>query len=81
MAKDRDEIFQEQHRDMQTVVVDIGDAKQSARRNLNTSQLISLSRLKERDGAAFFPPDALEAGERLAADFHRGHLNPRVTAT
>ncbi|WP_333899050.1 DUF6456 domain-containing protein [Agrobacterium pusense] len=81
MAKDRDEIFQEQHRDMQTFVVDIGDAKQSARRNLNTSQLISLSRLKERDGAAFFPPDALEAGERLAADFHRGHLNPRVTAT
>jgi hypothetical protein len=23
----------------------------------------------------------LAAGERLAADFHRGHLNPKVTAT
>jgi hypothetical protein len=81
MAKDRDEVFQEQHRHMQTVIVDIGDAKQQARRNLNTSPLTSLARLKERDGAAFFPADALEAGERLAADFHRGHLNPKVTAT
>lgn len=81
MAKDREEVFQEQHRDMQTVVVDVGDAKQPARRNLNTSPLTSLSRLKERDGTMFFPEDALEAGERLAADFHRGHLNPKVTAT
>ncbi|MFK0204163.1 DUF6456 domain-containing protein [Agrobacterium sp. NPDC090283] len=81
MAKDRDEVFQEQHRHMQTVVVDVGDAKQPARRNLNTSPLTSLARLKERDGAAFFPADALQAGERLAADFHRGHLNPKVTAT
>lgn len=81
MAKDRDEVFQEQHRDMQTVVVDVDDAKQPARRNLNTSPLTSLSRLKERDGAVFFPADALAAGERLAADFHRGHLNPKVTAT
>lgn len=81
MAKDRDEVFQEQHRHMQTVVVDVGDAKQPARRNLNTSPLTSLARLKERDGAAFFPVDALQAGERLAADFHRGHLNPKVTAT
>lgn len=81
MAKDRDEVFQEQHRDMQTVVVEIDETKQPARRNLNTAPLTSLSRLKERDGSAFFPEDALAAGERLAADFHRGHLNPRVTAT
>ena len=81
MAKDRDEVFQEQHRDMQVVVVDVGETKQPARRNLNTSPLTSLSRLKERDGSAFFPADALEAGERLASDFHRGHLNPRGTAT
>jgi hypothetical protein len=81
MAKDRDEVFQEQHRDMQNVVVVVDDTKHPARRNLNTSPLTSLARLKERDGAAFFPADALEAGERLAADFHRGHLNPKVTAT
>jgi hypothetical protein len=55
--------------------------RSNRRRNLNTSPLTSLARLKERDGAAFFPADALEAGERLAADFHRGHLNPKVTAT
>ncbi|WP_080833864.1 DUF6456 domain-containing protein [Agrobacterium genomosp. 13] len=81
IAKDRDEIFQEQHRDVQAVVVDVGEGRQSARRNLNTSPLTSLSRLKERDGSAFFTGDALQAGERLAADFHRAHLNPRVTAT
>lgn len=81
MAKDRDEVFQEQHRDIETIVVEIDETKQPARRNFNTSPLTSLSRLKERDGGAFFPEDALEAGERLAADFHRGHLNPRVTAT
>lgn len=81
MAKDRDEVFQEQHRQVEAVVVDVGDARQTAKRNLNTSPLTSLSRLKERDGGLFFPQDALEAGERFAADFHRGHLNPRVTAT
>lgn len=81
MAKDRDEVFQEQHRYMQNVVVVVDDTRHPARRNLNTSPLTSLARLKERDGAAFFPADALEAGERLAADFHRGHLNPKVTAT
>ncbi|TQN62769.1 hypothetical protein FLX27_04055 [Agrobacterium tumefaciens] len=81
IAKDRDEIFQEQHRDVQAVVVDVGEGRQSARRNLNTSPLTSLSRLRERDGSAFFTGDALQAGERLAADFHRAHLNPRVTAT
>ncbi len=81
IAKDRDEIFQEQHRDMQTVVVEVDDARQSARRNLNSSPLNSLARLKERCGGVFFPAEALEAGERLAGDFHRGHLNPKVTAT
>ncbi|WP_332305431.1 DUF6456 domain-containing protein [Rhizobium sp. GR12] len=81
MAKDREEIFQDQHWDLQSVIVDAGEGRQSARRNLNSSILTSLSRLKEKDGTAFFPPDALQAGERLAADFHRAHLNPRVTAT
>ena len=81
IVRDRDEIFQEQHWDVQTVVVDLGKDRQPARRNLNTSPLTGLSRLKEKDGAAFFPNDALQAGERLAADFHRAQLNPRVTAT
>lgn len=81
IAKDRDEIFQEQHRDVQTVMVEIEGVKQPARHNLNTSPLTNLSRLKERDGVAFFPAEAMQAGERLAADFHRAHLNPRVTAT
>lgn len=78
---DRDEIFQEQHWDLQTVVLDVGKDRQPARRNLNSSPLTGLSRLKEKDGTAFFPSDALQAGERLAADFHRAQLSPKVTAT
>ncbi|MDP9760742.1 MULTISPECIES: DUF6456 domain-containing protein [Agrobacterium] len=81
IARDRDEIFQEQHWDLQTVVLDVGKDRQPARRNLNSSPLTGLSRLKEKDGTAFFPSDALQAGERLAADFHRAQLNPKVTAT
>ena len=49
------------------------------RRNLDESPLASLSRIKGRDGASFLPENALAAGERLAADFERGQMQPRVT--
>ncbi|MDS7596503.1 DUF6456 domain-containing protein [Agrobacterium tumefaciens] len=81
MLKERDEAFQEQHRVSQTVSVDLDGHAHMARRNILSSPLAALSRLKERSGDAFFPADALEAGERLAVDFHRGHLSPRITAS
>lgn len=49
--------------------------------NAATSPLASLARLKERDGAPWFPPSALAAGERLLADFTFGGLQPRITAS
>jgi hypothetical protein len=81
MTKDREEIFQEQHRECETVSVEIDGARQSARRNAISSPLMALLRLKDRDGQMFFPAETVEAGERLAGDFHRGHLSPRITAS
>ncbi len=81
LVKERDDIFQEQHRDCAAVSVELDGEWHSARRNELSSPLQTLARLKGRDGKLFFPPDILGAGERLASDFHRGHLNPRVTAS
>ena len=81
MVKERDEIFQEQHRQSETVSIEMDGERQTARRNELSSPLLALVRLKDRDGRSFFPADALEAGERLASDFHRGHLSPRITAS
>ncbi|MES5097438.1 DUF6456 domain-containing protein [Agrobacterium sp. BA1120] len=81
MVKERDEIFQEQHRLCDMVSVEIEGARQTARRNELSSPLLALLRLKDRDGQSFFPAEALDAGERLASDFHRGQLSPRITAS
>lgn len=81
MVKEHEEIFQEQHRLCNVVSIEIDGARHAVRRNDLSSPLSALLRLKDRDGSPFFPAGALEAGERLAADFHRGHLNPRITAS
>ncbi|MCF3638616.1 DUF6456 domain-containing protein [Rhizobium sp. TRM95111] len=43
------------------------------------SPLGALSRLKDRAGQPFLPETALAAGERLAGDFQRAGLQPRLT--
>ncbi|WP_320199214.1 DUF6456 domain-containing protein [Agrobacterium sp. rho-13.3] len=81
MVKERDEIFQEQHRLLDVVSLEVAGERQTVRRNELSSPLLALVRLKDRDGQPFFPPDALDAGERLSSDFHRGLLSPRITAS
>ncbi|WP_431321794.1 DUF6456 domain-containing protein [Rhizobium sp. YTU87027] len=49
--------------------------------NREESPLSSLARLKEKSGGPFLPVEALAAGERLLADFTRGQLQPRITAS
>ena len=73
--------FVEQHGEVVTASVEIDGARQPVRRNLAESPLGSIARLKDRDGKPFLPAEALEAGERLLADFTRGQLQPRVTAS
>lgn len=81
MVKERDEIFQEQHRRCDVAAVEIKGVRQTVRRNDLSSPLLALGRLKDRGGESFFPAEAVDAGERLARDFHRGQLSPRVTAS
>jgi len=80
-AASADESYLAQHADLVAATVEVGDTRQRVRLNRAESPLGSLSRLKGRDGAPFLPEEAIAAGERLAADFTRGQLQPRVTAS
>ncbi len=76
-----EEAFVEQHGEIVPASVEIEGARQPVRRNLAESPLGAIARMKDRDGKPFLPAEALDAGERLAADFTRGQLQPRVTAS
>jgi len=76
-----EEAFVEQHGEMVTATETVEGDRQPVRRNLAESPLGAIARLKDRDGRAFLPAEALEAGERLLSDFTRGQLQPRVTAS
>lgn len=73
--------FLAQHREEEHAVVPVDGVRSSVRRNVMESPLSGLVRLKEKSGAAFLPREALDAGERLAADFERGGLQPKITAS
>jgi hypothetical protein len=62
-----------------TVMVD-GQA-QIVALNLDESPLAALMRRKGKDGAAFLTIDEYNAGERLRADFTRGMVMQRVSAS
>ena len=75
-----DTAYAEQHREIVADSVPVEGMRQPVRRNLADQPLAGLARLKDRAGKPFLPADAVEAGERLARDFDRGQLQPRVTA-
>jgi hypothetical protein len=75
----REEAFLEQHRDLETVDIGHGESRETVSLNASATPLAALSRLKDRAGAAWLPRDAVDAGERLARDFHYAALQPRVT--
>lgn len=75
----REEAFLDQHRVVERIEIDRGEGRETVAINATASPLAVLARLKDRTGAAWLPPDAVEAGERLARDFHFGALQPRVT--
>jgi hypothetical protein len=76
-----EEEFGHQHRDMVDATVELDNRRQPVRRNLAESPLGVIARMKDRQGNAFLPPEATEAGERLLADFTRGQMQPRITAS
>lgn len=80
-AAEAEEAFLSQHADLVDTLVEVDGIKQAARLDQSESPLAILARLKDRNGALFMPPEALAAGEKLAADFTRGQMQPRVTAS
>jgi hypothetical protein len=80
-ADEEEEAYSAQHRELVSQTVPLGTGRERVRRNLLESPLGPLSRLKERDGSAYFPPDAIAAGERFASEFERAGLQPRITST
>jgi hypothetical protein len=75
----REEAFLDQHRDLETVDIGHGESRETVSINASGTPLAVLSRLKDRTGTAWLSSDALDAGERLARDFHYAALQPRVT--
>lgn len=73
--------FASQHGELVESVVVEGGQRAKVVVNQSSSPLGLLSRMKARDGVAFFPEEAIAAGERLSADFHFAGLQPRITAS
>lgn len=76
-----DAIFADQHRAIVCDTAELQGVREPVRRNLLESPLSGLVRLKGRDGRLFLSAEAIEAGERLAGDFARGHMQPKITAS
>lgn len=76
-----EEEFADQHRDMVEETALVEGARQKVSRNISESPLAPLARLKDRGGEPFLSVAAFDAGERLAADFTRGQMQPRITAS
>jgi hypothetical protein len=72
--------FRAQHLDLATreIMTEIGAINVMV--NDGESPLAWLARRKGRDGRSMIGPNQFIAGERLRADFTRGHLSPRVTS-
>jgi hypothetical protein len=72
--------FRAQHLDlaMRRIMTETGATRVLV--NDSESPLAWLARRKGRDGRAMINPNQFIAGEKLRADFTRGHLSPRVTS-
>jgi hypothetical protein len=71
--------FARPHRDLVDATILLDGESARVTRNQAESPLAALERLKGREGEAYFPSEALAAGERLHADFTRGQLQPQIT--
>jgi hypothetical protein len=72
--------FRAQHLDLATREITTETGAISVLVNDSESPLAWLARRKGRDGRTMISPNQFIAGERLRADFTRGHLSPRVTS-
>jgi hypothetical protein len=79
LAADRED-NPENHRDIATVTVDMGNGPRTAVVNWSESPLGQLMRRRGRAGEPFLSSAEFQAGERLRADYTRGQIMPRLGA-
>ncbi|MEA2836165.1 MAG: hypothetical protein QOD89_715 [Bradyrhizobium sp.] len=79
-AADGIDSFRAQHLDLATRKILTETGPISVLVNDSESPLAWLARRKGRDGRTMISPNQFIAGEKLRADFTRGHLSPRVTS-
>jgi Domain of unknown function (DUF6456) len=72
--------FQEQHREMTEVFLDVDGARIGLAANAAESPLALLARRKVKDGRPFLSVEEWRAGERLRADYTRGRMMPCLGA-
>jgi hypothetical protein len=72
--------FRAQHLELSTREIMTETGAISVMINDSESPLAWLARRKGRDGRTMISPNQFIAGEKLRADFTRGHLSPRVTS-
>ena len=72
--------FRAQHLDLATRQIMTETGAIGVLVNDSESPLAWLARRKGRDGRSMISPNQFIAGEKLRADFTRGHLSPRVTS-
>ena len=80
-TRDAIDAFRVQHLDLTTRNLMTEQGPSSVLVNASESPLAWLASRKGRDGRALIGQDQFIAGERLRADFTRGHLSPRVTSS
>lgn len=73
--------FRAQHLDLATRDLMMEQGPSQVLINNSESPLAWLASRKDRDGRALIGQDQFIAGERLRADFTRGHLSPRITSS
>lgn len=73
------EAYAAQHGEIEPATLLVEGRRATVRVNRAESPLAGLARLRDKAGEPFLPDSAIAAGERLAADFLRGGLQPRVT--
>lgn len=81
MPNEMIDVFRAQHLDLTTRNLMTEQGSIQVLINDSESPLAWLASRKGRDGRAMIGHDQFIAGERLRADFTRGHLSPRVTSS
>lgn len=72
--------FQSQHRELDSIEIELPEGRQWALINLSESPLGQLVRRKTKAGEPFLSQGEFVAGERLRSDYTRGQIMPRMGA-